>query len=370
MPKIDYSKMVIYKILSKDNNIKYIYIGSTTDFTKRKWFHKKNSELYLSRMQIALFKTLEKCANIYDECNNDSTLKIQNGVTAENKLYSMINANGGWKNWNIEILEKYSCKCHTDVIEREKEWYAKLCSEKVSPESELKCKYCKKKSSRKDNLTRHELKCKIKSKTRIELEELSIKKELHDRPINNTNNNNTIINNYINRPPDIIPLGKENLVEFFTKDEQVKILKKMFGCFIYLVEYVHFSGKFPQFANISITNLKSNIAYLYDESYNQFNACDQTRLITELITERLQDIENFLENVKGELTEKEILKIKQLISEIEDQQEKYKTYAKNIKMMMYNNRNMVNVKIIPMKHSCLIDPEIDTHIIPVLENCE
>jgi len=364
MPQIDYSKMIIYKISSKDNNIKYIYIGSTTDFTKRKWFHKNNSELHLSRMQISALKILEK--DIYEKCHTDSTLQNPNGVSIlhkpENKLYSMINANGGWKNWNIEILEKYSCKCHTDVIQREKEWYAKLCFKKESPESELKCKYCKKKSSRKDNLIRHELKCKIK--TRIELEEINIKKELNHRLINNTNNN-TIINNYINRPPDIIPLGKENLVEFFTKDEQVKILKKMFGCFIYLVEYVHFSGKFPQFANISITNLKSNIAYLYDESYNQFNACDQTHVITELITERLQDIENFLENVKGELTEKEILKIKQLISEIEDQQEKYKTYAKNIKMMMYNSRNMVNVKIVPMKQS-LIEPDI----IQVLENCK
>lgn len=331
MTKIDYSKIEIYKISCKDKRVKYIYIGSTTDFTKRKYIHKKNTV-----------------------------------VKSDNELYSMINSNGGWNNWNMEIIEKYNCKCHTDVVEKEKEWYIKSYSQELISDTELKCKYCKKKSSRKDNLNRHELKCKFKNN--CDIEEIVVKKELHHIPVNNTNNN-TIINNYINRPPDIIPLGKENLVEFFTKDEQVKILKKMFGCFIYLVEYVHFSGKFPQFANIGITNLKSNIAYLYDESYNQFNARDQSDVITELITERLQDIENFLENVKGELTEKEIRKIKQLINEIEDEQEKYKTYAKNIKMMMYNNRNMVNVKIIPTKN-IFIEPEHDIHTLQEKENFE
>jgi hypothetical protein len=38
MPKttIDYSKTVIYKIVCNDLDVKDIYIGSTTEFTKRK----------------------------------------------------------------------------------------------------------------------------------------------------------------------------------------------------------------------------------------------------------------------------------------------------------------------------------------------
>jgi hypothetical protein len=42
MPKttIDYSKIVIYKIVCYDLNVKDIYIGSTTDFTQRKCSHK------------------------------------------------------------------------------------------------------------------------------------------------------------------------------------------------------------------------------------------------------------------------------------------------------------------------------------------
>jgi predicted GIY-YIG superfamily endonuclease len=42
MPKtqIDYSKTIMYKIVPKDLNNNYIYVGSTTDFTKRKYTHK------------------------------------------------------------------------------------------------------------------------------------------------------------------------------------------------------------------------------------------------------------------------------------------------------------------------------------------
>jgi hypothetical protein len=44
MPKmnIDYSKTVTYKIVSNDLNIRDCYVGSTTEFTKRKYGHKSD----------------------------------------------------------------------------------------------------------------------------------------------------------------------------------------------------------------------------------------------------------------------------------------------------------------------------------------
>ena len=43
MPKreIDYSKTIIYRIICKDVNIKDIYIGYTTNFSQKKYAHKK-----------------------------------------------------------------------------------------------------------------------------------------------------------------------------------------------------------------------------------------------------------------------------------------------------------------------------------------
>ena len=37
---VNYSKGIVYKLCCKDVNITDIYIGSTTNFTRRKWGHK------------------------------------------------------------------------------------------------------------------------------------------------------------------------------------------------------------------------------------------------------------------------------------------------------------------------------------------
>ena len=48
MPKdiIDYSKTVIYKIVCRNLDINTVYVGSTTDFTRRKSKPKSHSDLF------------------------------------------------------------------------------------------------------------------------------------------------------------------------------------------------------------------------------------------------------------------------------------------------------------------------------------
>ena len=48
---IDYSNSVIYKIYCKDENVKDVYVGETTDFIRRKYAHKINSKKKQSRIQ-------------------------------------------------------------------------------------------------------------------------------------------------------------------------------------------------------------------------------------------------------------------------------------------------------------------------------
>ena len=83
MPKdtIDYSNTIIYKICCKDNSIKDVYIGHTTNFTQRKYLHKTNC------------------------INSKNNLKI----------YTTIRANGGWNNWDMIELAKYNCKNQTEA---------------------------------------------------------------------------------------------------------------------------------------------------------------------------------------------------------------------------------------------------------------
>ena len=91
MPKtpIDYSKGLIYSIICKTDET-LIYIGSTTNFTKRKNTHKA-------------------------VCHNEK-LRQHNY-----KVYVMIRANGGWDNFNIIPVKEYACENNIQlVIEEER----------------------------------------------------------------------------------------------------------------------------------------------------------------------------------------------------------------------------------------------------------
>ncbi len=97
MPKvaIDYSKCVIYKIVCNDLEVKSLYIGHTTDFRKRRNRHKYS-------------------------CSCES-------LPAYNfKVYEMIRNHGGWENWSMIEIEKYSCNDSNEAIARERHWYETL----------------------------------------------------------------------------------------------------------------------------------------------------------------------------------------------------------------------------------------------------
>ena len=97
MPKkeVDYSKTIIYKIVCNDLNIKDCYVGNTTDFIKRKNYH-KNSCL----------KEKDSHHNLY--------------------VYQIIRANGNWNNWSMIEIEKYPCKDSNEARAKERYWYEEL----------------------------------------------------------------------------------------------------------------------------------------------------------------------------------------------------------------------------------------------------
>jgi hypothetical protein len=85
MPKkaIDYSKCEMYKIVCKDEELNYIYVGHTTDFTKRKSGHKTKSR------------------------------------TSELKLYKTIREHGGWDNFKMLQIETFPCNNRREAEARE-----------------------------------------------------------------------------------------------------------------------------------------------------------------------------------------------------------------------------------------------------------
>lgn len=86
MPRqnIDYNKSVIYKIEHEDKP-NLLYVGSTTDFTRRKNLHKSN-------------------------CNNNLSINY------DTKLYRMIRANGGWDSFTIMIIKELNCNSKVEML--------------------------------------------------------------------------------------------------------------------------------------------------------------------------------------------------------------------------------------------------------------
>jgi hypothetical protein len=97
MPKteIDYANTVIYKITCIDKAITDVYVGHTTNFVQRKHQHKQN------------------CKNI----------KATNHT---NKLYEVIRTNGGWENWQMEIINYFNCADHYAARKKEQEYFIAL----------------------------------------------------------------------------------------------------------------------------------------------------------------------------------------------------------------------------------------------------
>ena len=88
----DYSNTFYYKIQCKDPNVTDIYIGHTTDFVRRKYQHE-----YV--------------------CNNPN----QPGSNC--KLYNVIRANEGWKNWSMEFIACHKCQDLTEARKYEQEYF-------------------------------------------------------------------------------------------------------------------------------------------------------------------------------------------------------------------------------------------------------
>jgi hypothetical protein len=94
MPRtpIDYSKTIIYKLVhNEDYDNENIYIGSTTDFVKRKNHHKTT-------------------------CNNEKDKEYNQ------KKYQYIRENGGWEEWNMIEIEKHDCNDGNEKRAREEYW--------------------------------------------------------------------------------------------------------------------------------------------------------------------------------------------------------------------------------------------------------
>jgi len=124
-----------------------------------------------------------------------------------------------------------------------------------------------------------------------------INKQLINNTTNNNSNNNitnntinnTTINNTVN-----IKFGSEKLSGILNEKEMINILNNCKMCVEESIKVVHFNDDRPEFRNILITNLRDNVAYIFDG--NRFVAQNKDYILTELFDKHYGNIENHVLN--------------------------------------------------------------------------
>jgi hypothetical protein len=155
---------------------------------------------------------------------------------------------------------------------------------------------------------------------------------VNNGPINNGPVNNGTINNI-----NIIAFGDEKLAEIFTDNEKKTVLNEKNNALTYLIEYVHFNERYPQFNNIIVTNNRANEAYIFDKDMRKFKLVKKNNLIEDLLDYRTCDIEDFFYELQDHLdpeTRKIILKLAEHRGDDESTREQ-------VKLLLFNNKDKV-----------------------------
>ena len=92
---VNYSKGLVYKLCCNDTNITDIYVGSTTNFIRRKCAHKS-------------------------ACTNP------NNKSYNYHVYNVIRDNGDWSNWSMILLREYNTTNKKLLERKERKYIEKL----------------------------------------------------------------------------------------------------------------------------------------------------------------------------------------------------------------------------------------------------
>jgi hypothetical protein len=292
--------------------------------------------------------------NIYncDICNKEYSSKnslynhkkkhTENSV----KIYLCKYCNNGFKYFQNRWRHEKKCKnINSEIFE-----LAKLKEETKQTELLLQVK--------KEESKILQLKIKLENSNKIDNMTLKkLNKLLIDRnkKIKNINtiNNIQIINNF-----NLIGFGKEEVVDTLSPKEKKIIINAKYGSLDKLIEIVH-CGKYNQFKNIILTNIKDNYMYKYDDKLGHFILSTKAEVLNSLIDYRLSDLEIIYNDLiaQNKLDEKTKDIIEKFINNIiygntkytdydGNQHENYKKYKINeIKILLFNNQDKITSDI-------------------------
>ena len=224
------------------------------------------------------------------------------------------------------------------------------------------CNFCEREFSRKDSLVRHLKTCKEKKKddtVKESMEELvkllndkekQLKEELDKRDkqieelikkagLSTTNNNTNNITNNIQNNIKLLNY-KETDTSHLTENDYVKCLEHYNFCVPHLIRKIHFNPKKPENHNIYISNLKNSYVMIYINNKWKVKNRDETilRMIDDKQVILEKKIQEWVES--GIQYPKVMAKFSRYIEKREEN-DVINAIKEDIKLMLYNNRNMI-----------------------------
>ena len=148
------------------------------------------------------------------------------------------------------------------------------------------------------------------------------------------NNNSTNINVNITLPHSSSNYG------FLSDKDYIQCINRMMLSVPTLIQKVHFDAKHPENHNICITNSKNKRVMVYNEE--QWDLCNQENIINELINNNEIVLEEWLDH--GDEKYPKAMEKFQKYLELKEEDGVVDKIKEEIKLMLYNNRKLVNIK--------------------------
>ena len=165
----------------------------------------------------------------------------------------------------------------------------------------------------------------------------------------NINNIQNVQNNF-----QLVGFGKEEITEILTNNEKKLIMNSKYGCLEKLIEIVH-CGKYNQFKNVILTNMKDNYMYKYDDTKGYFVLGTKSEIMNTLVDGKIFDLDVIYNELleKNKIDEKTKNCIEDFVNRIHNNDEKftdiegkqhedYKHYKiSEIKLLLFNNQDKI-----------------------------
>ena len=334
---------------------------------KSLWNHNKEFHSNKNKINNIIQSNVNNVNTIVNtNVNTVNTINDDNNIN-NNKVIFCDKCNKTFTSRQAKSLHnKKYCKVSNNELDKIKEETKQKEEETKQIKEETKQKEEETKQKQLELLLKKEeariLKLKLKLQQSDKIDNITLNKlnkmlQKHNNRIkNSTVNSHNTINNVQNVQNNfqLVGFGKEEITELLTNNEKKLIMNSKYGCLEKLIEIVH-CGKYSQFKNVILTNMKDNYMYKYDDAKGCFILGTKSEIMNTLVDGKLFDLDVIYNDLleKNKIDERTKNCIEDFVNRIHNNDEKftdiegkqhedYKHYKiSEIKLLLFNNQDKI-----------------------------